>query len=137
EQRWTVYAYSLLAFSLVSGLVLYAQLRLQGHLQLNPDHLKAVPPGLSFNTAMSFLTNTNWQNYSGESTMAHLTQMAGLALHNFVSAAVGAAVAVALIRGLTRRRASTIGNFWVDMTRTTTRVFLPLSFVFALVLVSQ
>jgi len=137
EQRWTVYAYSMLAFSFVSGVVLYAQLRLQGHLPLNPDHMKAVPAGLSFNTATSFLTNTNWQNYSGESTMSHLTQMAGLAMHNFVSAAVGAAVAVALIRGLTRRRANTIGNFWVDLTRTTTRLFLPLSFAFAMILVSQ
>jgi K+-transporting ATPase ATPase A chain len=137
EQRWTVYAYSLLAFSAVSGLVLYAQLRLQGHLPLNPDGMKAVPAGLSFNTAVSFLTNTNWQNYSGESTMSHLTQMAGLALHNFVSAACGAAVAVALIRGLVRRRSNTIGNFWVDLTRTTTRVLLPLAFAGAMVLVSQ
>ncbi len=137
EQRWTIYAYSMLAFSFVSGVVLYGQLRLQGHLPLNPDHMKAVPARLSFNTATSFLTNTNWQNYPGESTMSHLTQMAGLAFHNFVSAAVGAAVAVALIRGLIRRRAGTIGNFWVDLTRTTTRVFLPLSFTFALVLVSQ
>jgi K+-transporting ATPase ATPase A chain len=137
EQRWTVYAYSLLAFSLVSGLVLYLQLRLQGHLPLNPDHQKAVPAGLSFNTAMSFLTNTNWQNYSGESTMAHLTQMAGLAMHNFVSAAAGAAVAVALIRGLVRRRTRTLGNFWVDLTRTTTRLLLPLSLAAAVVLMSQ
>jgi K+-transporting ATPase ATPase A chain len=137
EQRWTVYAYSLLAFSAVSGLVLYAQLRLQGHLPLNPDGMRAVPAGLSFNTAVSFLTNTNWQNYSGESTMSHLTQMAGLAVHNFVSAACGAAVAVALIRGLVRRRSNTIGNFWVDLTRTTTRVLLPLAFAGAMVLVSQ
>jgi K+-transporting ATPase ATPase A chain len=137
EQRWTVYAYSLLAFSAVSCLVLYAQLRLQGHLPLNPDGMKAVPAGLSFNTAVSFLTNTNWQNYAGESTMSHLTQMAGLALHNFVSAAAGAAVAVALIRGLVRRRSTTIGNFWVDLTRTTTRVLLPLAFAGAMVLVSQ
>jgi K+-transporting ATPase ATPase A chain len=137
EQRWNVYAYSLLAFSAVSGIVLYAQLRLQGHLPLNPDNMKAVPAGLSFNTAMSFLTNTNWQNYSGESTMSHLTQMSGLAVHNFVSAAVGAAVAVALIRGLVRKRSRTLGNFWVDMTRTTTRLLLPLAFVLALVLVSQ
>jgi K+-transporting ATPase ATPase A chain len=137
EQRWTIYAYSLLAFSAVSGLVLYAQLRLQGHLPLNPDGMKGIPPGLSFNTAMSFLTNTNWQNYSGESTMSHLTQMAGLAVHNFVSAAAGAAVAVALIRGLVRRRSTTIGNFWVDLVRTTVRVLLPLSFVVALVFVSQ
>src|SRR6476661_8473979 len=137
EQRWNVYAYSLLAFSAVSVLVLYLQLRIQQHLPLNPDHLGPVPAGLSFNTASSFLTNTNWQNYSGESTMSHLTQMGGLAVHNFVSAAAGAAVAVALIRGLTRRRTHTLGNFWVDLVRTTTRILLPLSFVFALVLVSQ
>ena len=137
EQRWTVYAYSLLALSAVSVVALYAQLRLQGHLPGNPDGMTAVPPGLSFNTAVSFLTNTNWQNYSGESTMSHLTQMAGLATHNFVSAAAGAAVAVALIRGIVRRRATTIGNFWVDLVRTTTRVLLPLSFAVALVLVSQ
>jgi K+-transporting ATPase ATPase A chain len=137
EQRWNVYAYSLLAFSAVSGLILYAQLRLQGHLPLNPDHLAGVSPALSFNTSMSFLTNTNWQNYSGESTMSYLTQMAGLTVHNFVSAAAGAAVAVALVRGFVRRRSSTLGNFWVDLTRTTTRVLLPLAFVGALVLVSQ
>jgi K+-transporting ATPase ATPase A chain len=137
EQRWTVYAYSLLAFSLVSVLILYLQLRLQGHLPLNPDHMKGVSPALSFNTAMSFLTNTNWQNYTGESTMAHLTQMAGLAVHNFLSAAAGAAVAVALIRGLIRRRTGTLGNFWVDLTRTTTRLLLPLAFVGAFVLISQ
>jgi K+-transporting ATPase ATPase A chain len=137
EQRWNVYAYSLLAFSAVSGLVLFLQLRLQNHLPLNPDHLAAVPSALSFNTAMSFLTNTNWQNYSGESTMAHLTQMGGLAVHNFVSAAAGAAVAVALIRGLTRRRSRTIGNFWVDLTRMTVRVLLPLAFVGAVVFMSQ
>jgi K+-transporting ATPase ATPase A chain len=137
EQRWTVYAYALLAFSLVSGLVLYAQLRLQEHLPLNPDHMVGVPAGLSFNTAMSFLTNTNWQNYSGESTMAHLTQMAGLVIHNFVSAAAGAAVAVALVRGLTRRRSRTIGNFWVDLTRMTVRVLLPMAFAGAVVLMSQ
>jgi K+-transporting ATPase ATPase A chain len=137
EQRWNAYAYSLLAFSLVSGLVLYLHLRVQAHLPLNPDHMKAVPAGLSFNTAMSFLTNTNWQNYSGESTMAHLTQMAGLVVHNFVSAAAGAAVAVALIRGLVRRKSRTLGNFWVDLTRTTTRLLLPIAFVGAGVLLSQ
>ncbi len=137
EQRWNVYAYSLLAFSAVSVLVLYAQLRLQGHLPLNPDHVGGVPSALSFNTASSFLTNTNWQNYSGESTMSYLTQMAGLAIHNFVSAAAGAAVAVALVRGLVRGRSNTLGNFWVDLTRTTTRVLLPLAFVGALVFVSQ
>ncbi|HTL86478.1 MAG TPA: potassium-transporting ATPase subunit KdpA [Acidimicrobiia bacterium] len=137
EQRWTTYALSLLAFSLVSVLILYAQLRLQGHLPFNPDGRKNVTPALSFNTAVSFLTNTNWQNYSGESTMSHLTQMAGLAFHNFVSAAAGAAVAVALIRGLVRRRTRTLGNFWVDLVRTTTRILVPLAIVFTLVLVSQ
>ena len=137
EQRWTTYALSLLAFSLAGVVVLYGLLRLQGHLPLNPDHMKGVGPALSFNTAVSFVTNTNWQNYAGESTLSHLTQMAGLTVQNFVSAAVGIAVAVALIRGLTRKRTSTIGNFWVDLVRTTTRVLLPLSFVFALVLVSQ
>jgi potassium-transporting ATPase potassium-binding subunit len=137
EQRWTVYALSLLAFSLVSLLVLYVQLRLQNHLPLNPDNLAAVSPALAFNTAVSFVTNTNWQAYSGEVTMSHLTQMAGLAFPNFVSAACGAAVAIALIRGLTRRRTNTIGNFWVDMVRFCTRVLLPFAFVGALVLVSQ
>jgi K+-transporting ATPase ATPase A chain len=137
EQRWSVYAYSLLAFSAVSVLVLYAQLRLQGHLPLNPTHAVGTSPALSFNTAASFLTNTNWQNYAGETAMSYLTQMAGLAVHNFVSAAAGAAVAVALVRGLVRRRAKTLGNFWVDLTRTTTRVLLPIAFVGALVLVSQ
>ncbi len=137
EQRWTVYALSLLAFSLASLLVFYAQLRLQNHLPLNPNNLAAVSPALAFNTAVSFATNTNWQAYSGEMTMSHLTQMAGLAFHNFVSAACGAAVAIALIRGLTRRRTSTIGNFWVDMVRFCTRVLLPFAFVGALFLVSQ
>ncbi len=137
EQRWNVYALSLLAFSAVSLLVLYAQLRLQQHLPLNPANQKAVPAALSFNTSVSFLTNTNWQNYVPEATVSHLTQMAGLAFHNFVSAAAGAAVAVALIRGLARKRTKTLGNFWVDLVRTCTRVLVPLSFVFALVLVSQ
>jgi len=136
EQRWTTYAYSLLAFSLVSVLVLYAQLRLQGHLPLNPDHFGALKPSLSFNTSISFLTNTNWQNY-GDGTIAQLTQMAGLALHNFVSAAAGASVAVALIRGLVRRKARTLGSFWVDLVRTCVRVLLPLAFVGAIVLISQ
>src|SRR5205807_5399809 len=137
EQRWQTYAFSLLAFSFASVVVLYAQIRLQEHLPLNPDHQVGPSAALSFNTAVSFLTNTNWQNYAGESTMSHLTQMAGLAVHNFVSAAAGAAVAVALIRGLVRRRTQTLGNFWVDLTRTTTRVLLPLALVFAFVLVSQ
>jgi K+-transporting ATPase ATPase A chain len=136
EQRWTTYAYSVLAFSLVSVLILYAQLRLQGHLLLNPDHYKGVPPGLAFNTAISFLTNTNWQAY-GDGVMSYLTQMSGLAFHNFVSAAVGAAVAIALIRGLVRRRSRSLGNFWSDMIRTCIRVLPPLAFIAALVMVSQ
>ena len=137
EQRWSVYAVSLLGFSLASVLVLYVQLRVQGQLPLNPDGLGGLRPDLSFHTAVSFLTNTNWQNYSGETTMSHLSQMAGLAVHNFVSAAAGVAVALAFIRGLVRKRSRTLGNFWVDLVRTCTRVLLPLSFVFALVLVSQ
>jgi K+-transporting ATPase ATPase A chain len=137
EQRWNVYALSVLAFSLVSVLFLYLLLRVQGWLPLNPDGMGSVPAPLSFNTSVSFVTNTDWQNYAGESTMSHLTQMTGLAVQNFVSAAVGMACAVAFIRGLTRARANAIGNFWVDLTRTVVRVLLPLSFMFAVVLVSQ
>ena len=129
EQRWTTYAYSLLAFSGVSVLVLYALQRFQGSLPFNPTDVGAVPEALSFNTAVSFVTNTNWQNYAGENTMSYLTQMAGLAVQNFVSAAVGLCVAVALIRGLARRRSATIGNFWVDLVRGTVRILLPLCVV--------
>ena len=137
EQRWTVYARSLLGFSVVSFLGLYLLQRLQGALPGNPTDVDGVPAPLAFNTAVSFVTNTNWQNYGGESTMSHLTQMAGLTVQNFVSAAVGISVAIALVRGLLRRRSETIGNFWVDLVRTTTRVLLPLSLVLALVLASQ
>jgi potassium-transporting ATPase potassium-binding subunit len=137
EQRWTVYAYSVLAFSVISLLLLYLQLRIQDALPFNPTNMSAVGEHLSFNTAVSFSTNTNWQSYSGEATMSHLSQMLGLAVHNFVSAAAGMAVLAAFIRGLARRRASTLGNFWVDLTRTTTRILLPAGFVFALILVSQ
>jgi K+-transporting ATPase ATPase A chain len=137
EQRWTGYAVSLLAFSAVSVVFLYALQRFQGGLPGNPDGMSGVPAPLSFNTAVSFVTNTNWQNYSGESTMSQLTQMAGLTVQNFLSAAVGLTVAIALIRGLVRRKRSTIGNFWVDLTRGVLRILLPLSFVLALVLVSQ
>lgn len=137
EQTWPVYALALIAFSLVSVLGLYLLQRLQGVLLLNPTDAKAVPPALALNTAVSFVTNTNWQNYSGELTMSHLTQMAGLTVQNFLSTAVGLAVAVALIRGFVRRRSATIGNFWVDLTRGTIRVLLPLAIVVAIVLASQ
>lgn len=135
EQRWNVYAVSLLAFSAASVLVVYLLQRVQASLPLNPTDVGGVTPGIAWNTAVSFVTNTNWQAYGGESTMSHLTQMAGLAVQNFVSAAVGLAVAVALIRGLVRERKGTIGNFWVDLTRGVTRILLPISFVAALVLV--
>ena len=137
EQRWTGYARSVLAFSAVSVLGLYLLQRLQGALFLNPTDVTGVPPALAFNTAVSFVTNTNWQNYAGESTMSHLTQMSGLAVQNFVSAAVGIAVAIALVRGITRRRSETIGNFWADLTRAVTRILLPLAIVLALVLVAR
>ena len=137
EQRWPTYATSLLAFSAVSVLALYALQRFQSSLPFNPTGVDGVPPALAFNTAVSFVTNTNWQNYAGENTMSHLTQMVGLAVQNFVSAAVGLAVAIAFIRGLVRRRFDTIGNFWVDLVRGTVRVLLPIAFLAAIVLVSQ
>ena len=137
EQRWNLYALSLLAFSLAGVLLSYLFLRLQGHLPFNPDHMKGVSPALSFNTAISFLTNTNWQSYGGESTMSHLSQMFALVVQQFLSAAVGMAVAVAFIRALVRRRSTTMGSFWVDTVRSTTRVLLPISFVFAFVFMSQ
>ncbi len=136
EQTWVVYAVSLLCLSAVSVVALYALERVQGVLPGNPTGVSGINPSLAFNTAVSFVTNTNWQNYAGESTMSHLTQMAGLTVQNFISAAVGLAVAVALIRGLVRRRASTVGNFWVDVTRGVLRVLLPLSVILALVFVS-
>jgi K+-transporting ATPase ATPase A chain len=137
EQRWTAYGASLLAFSLVSVLFLYALLRLQHLLPLNPTDAPAVPSALAFNTAISFVTNTNWQNYGGELTISHLTQMAGLAVQNFVSPVVGLCVAMALVRGLARRRVSVVGNFWVDLVRATVRIFLPLAVIVAVVLMSQ
>jgi K+-transporting ATPase ATPase A chain len=137
EQHWTEYAAATLLFSLVSMLLLYGIQRLQGFLPANPQHFGGVEPALAFNTASSFTTNTNWQNYSGESTMSYLTQMAGLAFHNFVSAATGLALAIAFIRGVARRESLTIGNFWVDLTRSCVYVLLPLSLVGALVLVWQ
>ena len=137
EMRWTEYALTMLAFSVVSMLVLYALQRLQGLLPLNPQGLAGVAPDLAFNTAASFATNTNWQSYAGETTMSYLTQMAGLAYHNFVSAAVGIALAIAFIRGIAGERRESLGNFWVDMTRATLWVLLPFCVVGALLLVSQ
>ncbi|MFF9402470.1 potassium-transporting ATPase subunit KdpA [Streptomyces sp. NPDC014744] len=135
DQRWSVYLRSMLAFAAVSVLFLYAFLRLQNHFLLSLG-MKPVSADLSFNTAASFVTNTNWQSYSGESTMGHLVQMAGLAVQNFVSAAVGIAVVAALIRGFARRQTDRVGNFWVDVTRIVLRVLLPVAFVFAIALVA-
>ena len=137
EMRWTEYAVSMLLFSVVSMLLLYVMQRVQAWLPFNPQKFAAVAPDLAFNTAASFTTNTNWQNYSGEVMMSYFTQMAGLAYHNFTSAAVGIALAIAFIRGIARRERDTIGNFWVDMTRATLWVLLPFCVVGALLLVSQ
>jgi potassium-transporting ATPase potassium-binding subunit len=146
EMRWTEYATAMLLYSVVSMIGLFLLQRLQGHLPFNPQHLPGVDSagyaaggyvGSSFNTAASFTTNTNWQGYSGEATMSYLTQMAGLAYHNFTSAAVGMGLAIALIRGIARREMETIGNFWVDMVRGCLWILLPLSIVLSLALVSQ
>ena len=138
EMRWTEYAIAMLLFSLVSMIVLYGFERLQGYLPFNPQKLGTVnPTALAFNTAASFTTNTNWQNYAGETTMSYLTQMAGLAYHNFMSAAVGIVLAIAFIRGIARRQMQTIGNFWVDLVRCNLWVLLPACIIGALVLVSQ
>ncbi|QBS40453.1 potassium-transporting ATPase subunit KdpA [Nocardia sp. CS682] len=137
EQTWGVYARSVLAFSAVSILFLFFLQLLQGRLPLRlNDPGTEMTPALAWNTAVSFVTNTNWQNYSGESTQGHLVQMAGLAVQNFVSAAVGMAVAVALVRGFARRHTGDLGNFWVDLVRGTLRILLPIAFVFAIVLVA-
>jgi potassium-transporting ATPase potassium-binding subunit len=137
EMNWREYAFALLGFSAVSLLMTYGFERLQAALPWNPQKLVAVGPDLAWNTAASFTTNTNWQSYSPESTMSYLTQMAGLAYHNFLSAAVGIAVAVALVRGIKRTVSRTIGNFWVDITRSLLYVLLPASILYALVLVAQ
>jgi potassium-transporting ATPase potassium-binding subunit len=138
EMRWTEYAISMLLFSVVSMIVLYLIERLQGFLPLNPQKFGAVTPAhVAFNTAASFTTNTNWQAYSGESTMSYFTQMAGLAYHNFVSAAVGISLAIAFIRGIARRQKETIGNFWVDLVRSSLWVLLPFCIFGAMLLVSQ
>jgi potassium-transporting ATPase potassium-binding subunit len=137
EMDWKGYAQALILFNVAGFAALYLLQRLQGVLPLNPDSLGAVAPDLAFNTAMSFITNTNWQAYGGESTMSYLTQMLGLTVHNFVSAASGIAVLAALIRGLTRQQTRGLGNFWADLVRSTLYILLPLSVVFALVLTWQ
>jgi K+-transporting ATPase ATPase A chain len=137
EMGWKPYAFSVVAFSLVSFLYLYVLLRVQAFLPLNPQGFGNLAPDLAWNTAISFMTNTNWQFYSGESTMSYLSQMAGLGWHNFVSAGAGIAIAIALMRGLSRRSASTIGNFWVDLTRAVLYVLLPIAVVGSLLLIWQ
>ncbi len=137
EMRWTEYAVAMLLFSAVSMILLYVFERVQLWLPFNPQHFANVAPDLAFNTAASFTTNTNWQSYSGESTMSYFTQMAGLAYHNFASAALGIALAIAVIRGIARRERETIGNFWVDLTRCFLWVLLPVCLVVSLVFVSQ
>lgn len=137
EMPWTRYAFAMLAFNLLGFLAVYALQRFQAWLPLNPEGLAAVTPDSAFNTAVSFATNTNWQGYGGETTMSYLTQMLGLTAQNFLSAATGMAVLVALMRGFTRREAKGVGNFWVDMTRSVLYILLPLSLVLAIALVSQ
>lgn len=137
DMSWKHYAIAMLLFNVCGMVLVYAFQRLQGYLPLNPRHLPALSPDLSINTAISFVTNTNWQAYAGESAMSYLTQIAALAVQNFVSAATGIAVLIAVIRGFVRKTAKGIGNFWVDLTRTTLYVLLPLSFLLALLLVSQ
>jgi potassium-transporting ATPase potassium-binding subunit len=137
EMTWKTYAVALLVFNLLGLLAVYGLQRLQGILPLNPQGLAAVSPDSSFNTAVSFATNTNWQGYGGETTMSYLTQMLALTVQNFVSAATGMAVLIALTRGIVRHTAQTVGNFWVDMTRSTLYILMPLAIVLALVLVSQ
>ena len=137
EQHWTRYAGGILLFSVATLLVTYAVQRVQQWLPWNPQGLGPVSPDSSFNTAMSFTTNTNWQSYVPETTMSYLTQMAGLATHNFFSAAVGLAAGIAVIRGFARHSVKTVGNFWVDLTRSLVYVLLPISILGALVLVSQ
>ncbi len=137
EMAWREYAVAMLLFNALGFVLLYGILRLQAFLPLNPQSLPAVPPDLAFNTAVSFISNTNWQAYGGETTLSYLSQMVGLTVQNFVSAATGVAVLVALVRGLTRRETQKIGNFWVDLVRSTLYIFLPLSLILAVALVSQ
>src|SRR4249920_2303870 len=137
EQHWTTYTVAMLFFHVGGFLILYALMRLQGFLPFNPQGMTAVPEYLTFNTAISFITNTNWQNYGGESTLSYLTQMLGLTHQNFLSAATGIVLAVALVRGFARGSARTIGNFWVDITRCTLYVLIPICVPYALFLVWQ
>src|ERR1700689_99347 len=137
EQTWKRYAGSLIIFSAVSMGVTYLILRIQGSLPLNPQHLGAVPPALSFNTASSFLTNTNWQNYGGETTMSYFSQVGSLTVQQFVSPAVGIAVAIAMVRGFSRRNSPTIGNFWVDITRCMFYILFPIAFIAGLIFVGE
>src|SRR5262245_9042871 len=137
EQHWLTYTVAMLLFHVGGFLILYALMRLQAELPFNPAEQSAVAPDLAFNTAVSFVTNTNWQNYGGESTMSYLVQMLGLTHQNFLSAATGIVLAVALIRGFARSSANAIGNFWVDVTRCTLYVLLPICVVYALFLVWQ
>ena len=137
EMNWKVYAVAMMLFNVLGLLVVYALQRLQGFLPLNPQGFGAVSPDSSWNTAVSFATNTNWQGYGGETTMSYLTQMLALTTQNFVSAATGIAIVIAMIRGIARHTSKTIGNFWVDLTRSVLYILIPLSFVLALVLVSQ
>src|SRR5262249_28742945 len=137
EQHWLTYTVAMLLFNAAGFVFLYVLMRLQGVLPLNPAEQSAVAPDLAFNTAASFVTNTNWQNYGGESTLSYLVKMLGLTVQNFASAATGIVLAVALIRGFARASASTIGNFWVDVTRCTLYILLPVCVIYGLFLVWQ
>ena len=137
EQHWTSYTIAMLAFSIAGFVSLYLLQRLQAVLPFNPQGMADTTPDLSFNTAVSFVTNTNWQSYGGETTLSYLVQMLGLTVHNFVSAATGIALAIALVRGFARKSAKTVGNFWVDLTRCTLYVLLPMAILMAVFLVWQ
>jgi len=137
EQNWKRYAASMIIFSTTAMAITYLIIRIQGSLPFNPQHLDAVSPALSFNTAGSFLTNTNWQNYGGETTMSYFSQIGALTFQQFVSPAIGIAVAIAMVRGFSRRNSPTIGNFWVDMTRAVLYIFIPIAFVFGIIFVGQ
>ena len=137
EQNWKRYAASLVIFTTIAMAVTYLIIRIQGSLPLNPQHLGAVSPALSFNTAGSFVTNTNWQNYGGETTMSYFSQIGALTFQQFVSPAIGLAAAIAMVRGFSRRNSPTIGNFWVDMTRAVLYIFFPIAFVFGIIFVGQ